>query len=45
MHSAKFDKVLGYYRNRFWTKYQVHNAVLKNWITAAEYLKITGEEY
>ena len=41
----KFDKVKYYYDNRLWTKYRVHEAVKKGWITADEYEAITGEAY
>ena len=44
-HSAKFEKVKGYYDNGFWSKAKVHNAVVKGWITAEEYEEITGEPY
>ena len=44
-HSAKFEKVKGYYDNGFWSKTKAHNAVSKGWITAAEYEEITGEAY
>lgn len=41
MHSEKFEKVRGYYKNRLWSLNQVRNAVGK-WITAEEYQEITG---
>lgn len=44
-HSKKFDKVKGYYDNGFWNKEMVANAVVKGWITAAEYEEIVGEPY
>lgn len=44
-HSAKFEKVKGYYDNGLWGETRVKNAVVKNWITKAEYKEITGETY
>ena len=44
-HSAKFDRVKSYYDMGLWSKGKVHDAVVKNWITAAEYKEITLEEY
>lgn len=44
-HSAKFEKVKGFYDNGLWSKAKVRNAVVKDWITAAEYEEITGEAY
>lgn len=43
--SAKFEKVKGYYDKGLWNKVMVHNAVVKNWITAEEYELIVGEPY
>lgn len=43
--SPKFDKVKWYYASGLWNKKMVHNAVVKGWITAAEYALITGEDY
>lgn len=43
--SAKFKKVQEFYDFGFWTKNQVGDAVVKGWITAAEYKTITGEDY
>lgn len=45
MHSPKYDKVKAYYDTGLWSKAKVHNAVVKGWITAAEYKEITGEDY
>lgn len=45
MHSPKFDKVKRYYDSGLWNKAMVKNAVGKEWITAEEYLEITGEVY
>lgn len=44
-HSKNFEKVKGYYDNGLWSKTKVKNAVVKGWITAAEYKEITGEDY
>ena len=43
--SPKYEKVKGYYDRGLWTKSMVRNAVVKGWITAAEYEEITGEAY
>jgi len=43
--SKKFATVKKYYDKGFWTKIAVHNAVVKGWITAAEYEIIVGEPY
>lgn len=43
--SAKFETVKKYYDKGLWTKKQVYNAVVKEWITAEEYELITGEVY
>ena len=44
-HSKNFEKVKKYYDNGLWSKAKVKNAVVKGWITAAEYEEITGEPY
>jgi hypothetical protein len=44
-HSKKFDKVKGYYDKGFWNKKMVADAVVRGWITAAEYEEIVGEPY
>ena len=43
--SRKFEKVKEYYDKGLWTKEMVANAVVKGWITAAEYEEITGEPF
>lgn len=43
--SKKFTKVKRYYDEGLWSKRQVHDAVVKDWITAEEYEIITGEPY
>lgn len=44
-HSPKFDTVKQYYDRKLWNKAMVKNAVIKRWITAAEYQEIVGEAY
>ena len=44
-HSPKFSMVKTFYKNHLWTKARVKNAVVKEWITAAEYEEIVGEPY
>lgn len=44
-HSPKYEKVKTYYDTGLWSKTKVHNAVVKNWITAEEYEEIVGEPY
>lgn len=43
--SKKYNLVKRYYDNGLWNKEMVRNAVVKSWITAAEYEEITGEVY
>lgn len=43
--SPKFKKVKNYYDAGLWNKTMVANAVVKGWITAAEYKLIVGEPY
>lgn len=43
--SKKFQKVRNYYNKGYWTAHMVRDAVEKDWITAAEFKTITGEEY
>lgn len=43
-HSPKFYKVQSYYKSNLWTTSMIFNAVIKNWITPAEYEEITTEE-
>jgi len=45
VHSPKFELVKGYYDSGKWSKKAVKNAVVRGWITAAEYEEITGEAY
>jgi len=44
-HSKKYATVKKYYDMGMWSKGMVANAVVKGWITAAEYEEITGEVY
>lgn len=44
-HSKNFDKVKMYYEGGYWNIAKVRQAVVKNWITPAEYEEITGEPY
>lgn len=44
-HSPKYEKVKYYYDTGLWNKAMVANAVVKEWITSAEYEEITGEPY
>ena len=44
-HSEMFYTVKDYYDSGFWKKKAVRNAVVRGWITAAEYEEITGEVY
>ena len=44
-HSKNYAKVKKYYKSGNWTIEMVRNAVVKEWITAAEYEEITGEVY
>ena len=49
-HSPKYGTVKYYYETfvngkRLWNIDQVGNAVVKGWITPAEYEEITGEPY
>ena len=45
MHSKKYDKVKKYYDMGIWTLEMVKNAVVKGWITEAEFEEITGQPY
>lgn len=45
MHSPKYAIVKKYYTKGLWNIEMVANAVVKGWITAAEYEEITGQEY
>ena len=42
---SKYEKVRGYYIAGLWDKVRVKNAVEKEWISADEFLFITGEYY
>lgn len=43
--SKKFAKVKRYYDEGLWSMRQVHDAVVKRWITVEEYKIITGDPY
>ena len=43
--SRKFKLVKKYFETGMWPKTYVRNAVVKSWITAAEYEEIVGEPY
>ena len=45
MHSKNFEKVRYYYTHNLWSKDRVREAVVKGWITEAEYREIVGEDY
>lgn len=45
MKSKKFAKVKKYYDEGLWNIEMVRNAVVKEWITEAEFTEITGEAY
>ncbi len=45
MHSNKYDTVKRYYSLKLWNVTKVRNAVVKGWITEAEFAEITGEVY
>lgn len=45
MHSEKYDMVWRFYKTKMWNEQQVRNAVVKGWITAVEFVEITGKEY
>ena len=44
-HSPKYETVKHWYDTGKWKKPAVRNAVIKNWITSAEYEEIIGEPY
>jgi len=44
-HSANYEKVKRYYVLKIWNETRVRNAVVKGWITEAEFTEITGKEY
>lgn len=48
MAQSKYEKVKSYYDRGLWGISRVHDAVIKNWITPAQFEEITGvsfEEY
>lgn len=44
-HSAHFDKVKKYFDDGRWNEYRVHEAVIKEWITADEFAEIVGKPF
>lgn len=42
---SKYEKVKNYYEIGLWDITRVRNAVIKNWITEAEFKEVTGMEY
>ena len=44
-HSDKFEQVMDFYRRHLWSERMTQNAVVKGWITAEEFLEITGKAY
>ena len=45
MMNSKFEKVKSYYERGLWNIERVRNAVVKKWITPAEFEEITGTVY
>jgi hypothetical protein len=43
--SRRYELVKKYYDAGLWSKKWVRDAVIKGWVTIAEYQLITGEEY
>lgn len=43
--SKRYEQVEGYWLNLLWNETRLRNAVLKEWITAAEFEEITGISY
>jgi hypothetical protein len=43
--SPRYEQVKGYWDNYLWNETRLRNAVLKLWITAAEFTEITGIDY
>ncbi len=43
--SAKFEQVKGFYDMGVWNEAKLRNAVVKGWITEAEFQAITGKSY
>lgn len=44
-HSKNYEKVKHYYDTGRWSYIKVKNAVVKGWITEAEFFEITGDDY
>lgn len=43
--SNMYEKVKYYFLLKLWDETRVHNAVVKGWITAEEFKKITGCDF
>ena len=43
--SAKYETVKKFYDLGLWDERKVRDAVAKGWITAEEFMSITGKEY
>ena len=43
--NSRYEKVKQYYEAGYWDVTRVRNAVVKQWITEAEYKEITGKDY
>lgn len=43
--SSKYEIVKSYYINGLWSEKKVRDAVLRGWITQAEYRTITGKNF
>lgn len=44
-HSPRYQQVLDYWEQGLWNETRLRNAVLKKWITEAEFTEITGIDY
>lgn len=44
-HSAKFQRIKGWYDDGHWTVKMVSNAVLMGWLSETEFFEITGTVY
>lgn len=43
--SPKYDLLKSYWDQGLWNEIRMRNAVVKNWLTAAEFKQITGLSY
>ena len=44
-YSAKFAKLKSYYETGLWNENRLRNAVVKGWLSEAEFEEITGESF